>query len=90
LSVLLVPVADGINTLWQDNIAMQTFTSVAGIGLMMLIAMLPEWFAAQEKMFRERRRHAGVGAASVDLRNSNEINSYLANAKPVDSLISSR
>jgi len=79
LSVLLVPIADCINTLSRDSLIVQTLTSIAGIGLMMLIAMLPEWFAAQEKVFRERRhgtKDAMVNAPVISLRANKEITNY--------------
>lgn len=65
LSVLLVPVADCINTLSGDGVFVQTSTSIGGICLMILIAMLPEWYASQERSFREKRQHVTASADSV-------------------------
>jgi hypothetical protein len=64
LGVLLAPIADGINTLWNDAALMQTITSIAGCTIMWLAAFLPEWFKQQSNE-RQARRYAAAERARL-------------------------
>jgi len=82
LSVLLVPIADGVNALSNDSFIVQTLTSLGGIGLMILIATLPEWFSKQEKRFREGAWHRTFSVvpnvSTIEHREAREPTGYFA------------
>jgi len=48
IGVLLAPLADSVNTLAHDSVAMQCITSLLGCAIMWLAAFLPEWYRQQQ------------------------------------------
>ncbi len=66
-SVLLAPVADCLNTLAGDAMIVQTLTSIAGVMLMALIALLPEWFAKQQALAAQMKSVPQPGSRAINI-----------------------